>query len=70
MESPSTKNKPPVTAHECRSLAVVAQCDPRTIRRFLAGKTRHGTTTEERIERAIVRLGMSHLLGRDHEAER
>jgi DNA-binding LacI/PurR family transcriptional regulator len=58
-------NQPPVTAHECRSLAVKAQCDPRTIRRFLDGKTRRGTTTAERINRAIEQLGYDHLLGRE-----
>ena len=52
--------KPPNTrlpAHLERALAVAADADPRTIRRFLAGQPVRGLSSE-RIARALRKLGI------------
>lgn len=45
-------------AHTIRKIAVYAEADPRTVRRFLDGKTIR-PCVRERIERALTLLGMA-----------
>lgn len=50
-----------VDAHTERLIAVKACVDPRTVGRFLAGKTMRSTTAAV-VRTALVDLGMAHLL--------
>jgi hypothetical protein len=43
---------PKLTAHEIRAVAVQAYCDPRTVRRFLAGHE-VTSTCRERLKKAL-----------------
>jgi hypothetical protein len=47
-------------AHELRQIAVAAQCDPRTVEKYLSGKLSKGVL--ERIEGALLSLGFQSLI--------
>lgn len=57
-----------ITGHQLRHLAVVAGCDPSTVRRYLRGAVVR-RTTRACLRRAAAELGVTHLLpqegGRD-----
>lgn len=44
-----------MTPHEVRTIAVFAQCDPRTVRRYLAGEKCRGSVVD-RIKAAVMML--------------
>jgi DNA-binding LacI/PurR family transcriptional regulator len=46
------------SAHEVRRIAVEACCDPETVHRYFEGRAMKSTTTE-RVEAALRRLGMN-----------
>lgn len=50
-----------ITGHLLRQLAVVAGCDPSTVRRYLRGAIVR-RTTRMCLVRAAAELGMTHLL--------
>jgi len=52
-----------LTAHTTRCIAAASATDPRTVRRFVKGQPMK-STTQARVERAIIELGFDHLLGR------
>jgi hypothetical protein len=52
---------PTITGHLLRHLAVVAGCDPSTVRRYLRGAVVR-RTTRMCLVRAAAELGMTHLL--------
>ena len=49
--------------HEFRALVFTADIDERTGRRYFRDPHRLAARSRERIERAIVDLGLTHLLG-------
>ena len=56
-----------LTWPQLRRLAVLAGCDPRTVRGYFSGRCY--STTAERVESALVTLGLSHLI-RPHSESR
>jgi hypothetical protein len=57
----SRRTKP--TPQEARVISAVAEVHPQTLDRWVAGKPGQ-PTTRARIERAIIELGLDHLLDR------
>ncbi|HEY2405219.1 MAG TPA: hypothetical protein VGI10_04415 [Polyangiaceae bacterium] len=49
-----------LTAHQTRQIAVLACCDPRTVRKYFDDET-HSTVTA-RIEQALERIGRGDLV--------
>lgn len=52
-----------LTPHQEREVAVIAGCDPRSVRAHLTGKSQRSTTAA-RIEDALAKLGYSRKKGR------
>lgn len=52
------------TPQEKRCIAAMSASHPQTVDRYFAGSPGR-MTTRERIERAIIDLGLAHLLGAD-----
>lgn len=52
-----------ITAADERRIAVAADCHPQSVNRYFTGKLRSRSVTQ-RIERALRRLGLTHLLRR------
>lgn len=51
-----------LSAHDIRAVAVAAKCDPRSVARYLRGSDARRTVTHDRIEEALLRLNLGHLL--------
>jgi hypothetical protein len=51
---------PPLSAHQERAISVSACVDPRTVRRYLAGR-RVTSTCSARVEQALRALHLEHL---------
>lgn len=49
-----------LSAHDVRRVSVAAEADPETIRRYLEGRAR--PLTSLRIERALLALGLAHVI--------
>jgi hypothetical protein len=63
----STHSHPQLTQPELRRVAVEAECDPRTVIRYLrAGPTT--ATAQPRIERALARCGYGRLVRKTETA--
>jgi hypothetical protein len=54
---------PTIAAHEARKVAVAAECDPRTVRRVVAGLPTKGLQ-RERVLRALKDTGLEHLVAK------
>jgi hypothetical protein len=53
------------TPHELRLISAAACVNEKTTRRYFRDQARSTSSTQARIQEAVVRLGMDHLLGRD-----
>jgi len=58
---PETEKRTHINAHQVRQVAVDATCDPRSVEKYLAGKTLK-PMTRERIEKALRALGLGDLV--------
>jgi hypothetical protein len=50
------RSTPKLTPHRARSIAVAAEVDPGTVRRYFEGSERVKPLSRERIERALANL--------------
>jgi len=56
--------RPRLTPQQLRRAAVLAGCDPRTVRHYITGRSVY-STTRERVEQALRELGLATLVRAD-----
>lgn len=58
---PETEKRTHISAHQVRQVAVDATCDPRSVEKYLSGGSLK-PMTKERIEKALITLGLGDLV--------